>query len=299
MIEIGRSANPISARWVFATLIFGMGGLDAHTASAQSPSNLQTRRAVDYAGPGDSLADAVAAKLRGDLQQSNAGDSAAPSPAPKPTRLGTADTATAQAAQMLPPGCTGGWLPTEMESFAYATAAPQPASPIRLAASKKPALRVVPSRARLNELDALDELKTDNRNETTPESDSKHDLLVPPPKKDASPKQTQPPAPDAWNLLSPRASTADDDPLCGLEAIGPPSPNKAKLPPGGQATDTPPKPAPGIVDPHAELFLQTQYPSALTCAKCHPNIMTNDVSAVMHMPAFRRCSNALNRRCRT
>jgi len=257
MFAIGRTANPLSARWVLAAVSLGVVGLDAHIASAQSPSHLHTRRAADYAGPTNSLAHGVAAKLRSELEQSQTGDTARPSPAPKPTRLGAGDVATPPAAQMPPLGCTSGWLPTEMDSFAVATAAPQPASPMRLAASKKPALRVVPARARLDTLGALDE------------SPGQHDFLLPPPKTDISPKKNQPSAPDAWNLLSPHTSAADD-PLGGLDAIGPPSTRKPQLPPGGQAADAPPKPEPGIVDPHAELFLQTQYPSALTCAKCHP-----------------------------
>jgi len=284
-----------------------MGGLNAQFAVGQSPSNLKTRRAAEYAGPANNLAHGVAAKLRSDLEQSQPGTEAG-----KPTRLGTGDGASAPAAQMLPHGCTSGWLPKEMESFAEATAAPQTASPLRLAASKRPALRVIPSRARLDKLDALDDLMndgdfkndddllsesesfgTDEPKKTSPESLEENDAPLPPPKQSEDSTKAKPPAPDAWKLLGPPATgggiantddllggnqnsllnpstSAAGDPLGGLEAIGPPSTKKPKLPPGGQPADAAAKPEPGVVDPHAELFLQTQYPSALSCAKCHP-----------------------------
>ncbi|HBJ33359.1 MAG TPA: cytochrome C [Planctomycetaceae bacterium] len=175
---------------------------------------------------------------------------------------------------------------------------------MRLAASKNPQLRSRPAGARLDELDELDQLEQDasknsqllnkENSNTQPNRSHGSESLLPPPNKTNAQNQNQkqPSTPDAWNLLGPQAtgnassngnndllgsgtsllnpSTSADDPLGGLEQIGPPSTKKPKLPPGGGPGDGQTKPEPGIVDPHAELFLQSQYPSALSCAKCHP-----------------------------
>jgi hypothetical protein len=187
---------------------------------------------------------------------------------------------------MLPSGCTSGWMPTEMKSFAEATAEPKSQSPIRLATSKKASLGVVPSRVR------LDALNNHGPASTSVGSKFDGDELLPPAKRSSTQNQPKPNQPDAWDLLGPPAASgaaannpddllggsmsllspgsSDDDPLGGLEQIGPPSTKKPKLPPGGASSKDQPKHEPGVVDPHAELFLQTQYPSALSCAKCHP-----------------------------
>jgi hypothetical protein len=280
------SANRFSAHWVLTALLVSVTGEYKSTVLAQTPSHAPTPRAAVYAGPTEDLAEGVAKKLRADSNQAIPVTTVAHSHA-KPTRLGTGKDATTPAAQMLPPGCTSGWLPTEMENFAEATAEPPTPSqlPIRLAASKKPSLVVLPSQARLDQLNGQDKtnlpkgLNFDRENS------------LPAPKKTSLENQSQPGAADAWNLLGPSAdgnaasevnddllggrgainpATSADDPLGGLEQIGPPSTKKPKLPPGGAAPDGSAKPEPGIVDPHAELFLQTQYPSALSCAKCHP-----------------------------
>jgi len=280
------SANRDWALWGLATLTLGFAGVCASHASAQTAASAQTRRAADYAGSSNSLADGVASKLRADWKHSHSIATAPAHSSPKPTRLGNGHADAVPASEMLPPGCTSGWMPTEMERFAEATAGPKTQSPIRLATSKKPTLAVVPSGARLDSLDESDSANASGG------SNFDSDNLLPPPKRSSNQDQTRSSAPDAWSLLGPPVTggatandsddllgatsslhspgTGDDDPLGELEQIGPPSTKKPKLPPGGAATDAQPKPEPGVVDPHAELFLQTQYPSALSCAKCHP-----------------------------
>lgn len=305
-----RAANRIPARWVLAVLCIGSATASVSVTFAQSPSDPQARRASQYAGPTGSLSHGVAEQLRSDLNAAKSGVANA-----QPTRLGTGVEPKADATQMLPPGCTSGWLPNEFQSFADATTgtttAPtqaRPGTPARLASSKKPALRVFPSRARLDDLDDLmaegesnkdDDLLNDSESfgdegseKSKPNSGDSSDSLLPPPKRSSDVKNAKPEAPDAWDLLGPPATNsgsaasddllggsvnslapgaASDDPLGSLEAIGPPSTKKPKLPAGGgQDPSAESKPAPGIVDPHAELFLQSQYPTALSCAKCHP-----------------------------
>ncbi len=138
-----RSENRVPARWAVAALAVCVAAVGNAPVSAQTSSSSQTRRAADYAGPAKNLADGVATSLRADFPV-------------KPTRLGTGPAVPAAADQMLPSGCTSGWLPTEVEAFAEATA--ETKSQMRLATSKKPVLRIVPSRARMDELDELNAL---------------------------------------------------------------------------------------------------------------------------------------------
>lgn len=83
------------------------------------------------------------------------------------------------------------------------------------------------------------------------------DLLVPETKSD--------------DLLAPGASDA----LGGLESMSKQPPGRASdsLPGAGHGKDKPSRDGlPSGVDPHAEAFANTLYPSALTCAKCHQKI---------------------------
>lgn len=89
------------------------------------------------------------------------------------------------------------------------------------------------------------------------------------------------------SLLPPAASASggtgsDDDllaaPLEGggldeLEAMSKQSPRPDSLPGAGHGQDAPARGGvPAGVDPHAEVFAETLYPSALKCAKCHQKI---------------------------
>lgn len=262
MVKSVKSSIRYLNRWIALTTVLCSIGLGHDTILGQSVNTGTSQRAGVYASPDKPLAQGVAVQLRADLSQMQGGFRPASNAqtSAKPTRLGTGEVDSGLATDLLPPGCTSGWLPNEKETFVEATSDQRHRVPMRLARTKLP-----------------DDRSLEN------------DVTLPPPRNPSKTESTPASKRDAWNLLPPSnphgrasedelldhggstAGTASDDPLGALEQIGPPSSKKPKLPPGGGGVaDEQTKPQPGIVDPHAELFLQTQYPSALSCAKCHP-----------------------------
>ncbi|GIX00924.1 MAG: cytochrome c [Pirellulaceae bacterium] len=95
-------------------------------------------------------------------------------------------------------------------------------------------------------------------------------------------QQTMAPAPQAavvhiglpQPIDEPSSSPIDlQDALGGLGPVAPIRPREGQLPGAGHGPDEPlGRPTIRGVDPHAEVFAESQYPSAVTCAKCHRRI---------------------------
>jgi len=180
----------------------------------------------------------------------------------------------------LPAGCTLGWSADETNAFAGATA--QPA--LRILAntpsgSLQRPLRIAQSASqsagRAAEPQSLpppaERLPAPAREPAA----NNNDLLLPP-RNSAAPAASD----DLLgaeglggsdDLLGGKAMAGGDDPLGSLLPLGAPSdessPHQGAASEARDRSTTAKKDA---VDPHVELFLKDHYPSAQTCAKCHP-----------------------------
>lgn len=233
--------------------------IDRVTLPLRPPPTQNSRlpRADRYAAGRQSLAAGVAASLRDDASGLQPTRIAPPPTAgipadtmDEPTKRLPAPPATEGA--FLPPGCTSGWSAEETQSFATASRGFAPPLGYRdaqqlLPADNRPTTMARPSAARLT---------------ATPDDLLGDDLL-------------------GNDLLGddPLSPAVDQDPLSALQAIPATSGDSDRddQPHTGDRTSndhgaeqTADKPEPGVVDPHAELFLKDQYPSAQSCAQCHP-----------------------------
>jgi len=229
-------------------------------ASIPSPIRIASRREPDVAATAAAQLRALSAAT----QSGEMGDSS----------LTTAPTAAGAARTGLPTGCTQGWSADEINTFAAVNATSQPAlrilantpsgshhRPLRIAQATdlaaepqqlpRPVERLPapePSREPdLNDADLLLPRRTPSR------SEKNDDLLV------------------EDDLLSGDAMDDGDDPLGSLDPLGTsagqttPHRSLDSESRGGSTLASKEK-----VDPHIELFLKDHYPSAQTCAKCHP-----------------------------
>ncbi len=173
----------------------------------------------------------------------------------------------AKPGDLLPAGCTGGWTAEESGAWTDALGAavldsrphPQP-HPQPPAHAQTPTQRGAPETRTIGHRYAapVDPQVQHGRN-----IDDSEDLLLPAPKADPL---------DALELLSPLDVEPDPrypetDPL---EALGPPQTGEHAPPSLPTAPSPPAADVLAHADPHAELFLENCYPSAQTCAKCHP-----------------------------